>query len=356
MINFINIDRSDYINAINLYLGLYKPLKGFVCHDDHNSILKKNKLKKVNFTIPINVFCSREKYNELKVGEKINLKFKNEIVGFLNLQSKFLVNKNSFLNSVFGTTSKKHIGVYKFSKKIDKNPGALGGKVIINPIKIKKFFNNNNLQMIKKLKKIKNKISAFSTRNIPHVGHNLIQQKIIKTQKEITIFLILSIKNKYSSNTLNKSYLSLKKNKFFKKINILSINLPTFFAGPKEAFFQAKIFENLGYKFFYVGRDHAGYKSFYGKFESQEIFNKLNLKIKIIKFNEPMFCENCKTPVINKFKNKNSCPICNNKFLSELNGKDIKSMIKRKNRVLLSKFLDKNIYDFFKKKNFSLQN
>ncbi len=69
-----------------------------------------------------------------------------------------------------------------------------------------------------------------------------------------------------------------------------------------------------------------------------------------------MFCENCKTPVINKFKNKNSCPICNNKFLSELNGKDIKSMIKRKNRVLLSKFLDKNIYDFFKKKNFSLQN
>ena len=103
--------------------------------------------------------------------------------------------------------------------------------------------------------------------------------------------------------------------------------------------------------FFYIGRDHAGFKSFYDKFASQEIFKKLKSDIKIIKFNEPMFCENCNIPIINKFKNKKFCPICKSKFLSELNGTDIKLLIKLKNKVLLSKFLEKNVYNFFKKKN-----
>ena len=261
-----------------------------------------------------------------------------------------------FLNSIFETTNKKHFGVYKFSKKIDQNPYALGGNVSVFPVKVKRFFKNSNFQLMKKLSKIKNKVSAFSTRNIPHIGHNLIQKKIIKSKKELTIFLILSVKNKYSLKTLIKSYQSLKKNKIFKNIKIFPIYLPTFFAGPNEAFFQAKIFENLGYNFFYVGRDHAGFKSFYGKFASQRIFNKLKSKIKIIKFNEPMFCKNCNTPIINKFKNKKSCPICKSKFLSELNGTDIKSYVKLKNRVQLSKFLDKEVYHLFKKKKFSLQN
>lgn len=209
--------------------------------------------------------------------------------------------------------------------------------------------------MLKKLNKIKKKISTFSTRNIPHVGHNLIQKKIIKTKGDITIFLIVSTKNKYSPDILIKSYLSLKKNRIFKNINVLPILLPTFFAGPNEAFFQAKIFENLGYKYFYVGRDHAGVKSFYSKFASQEIFKKLYTSIKIIKFNEPMYCESCKNSVINKYKNKKICPDCGGRFLTELSGTDIKYLIKYKKKHLLLKFLDKYVYDFFKKKNFSLQ-
>lgn len=43
MINFLNIDKSDYINAINLHLGLYYPLKGFLSYEEHNNILKKKK-------------------------------------------------------------------------------------------------------------------------------------------------------------------------------------------------------------------------------------------------------------------------------------------------------------------------
>ena len=77
-----------------------------------------------------------------------------------------------------------------------------------------------------------------------------------------------------------KTYQSLRKNKKFKNIKIVFIYLPTFFGGPKEAFFQAKIFENLKYKFFYVGRDHAGYKSFYKNLTLKKFLKIKNQKLR----------------------------------------------------------------------------
>ena len=354
--NSINIDKTDFINAINLHLGLYYPLLGFVSQEEFKSIVSKKRLNNTNFTIPINIFCSKKNYEKFKLGDKINLSYKGEVIGYLNLQSKFKVNKNFFLKSVFGTLSKKHKGVKNFSQKIDKNPFSLGGKVFVFHHKVKKFIENSNIELLKKIKNIKKRDVAFSTRNIPHIGHNLIQETIIKSKKKLTIFLILNVKNKYPKSLLMKTYQSLKKNKKFKDIEILFIYLPTFFGGPKEAFFQAKIFENLKYKFFYVGRDHAGYKSFYGKFESQKIFRKLKLDIKIIKLNEPMLCETCNVSVINRHINKKCCPLCNGKKLLELNGSDIRTLIKQKKLKKLIKYLDQSVYNVFKKNNFSLQN
>lgn len=356
MRNFINIDKTSYINAINLELGLYFPLKGFVTLENYESILSKKKIDKINFTIPINLFCSKTKFNKLKIGETVNLKYKKEIIGFINLESKFIVKKFSFLRSIFGTTSTKHLGVKNYSKKLEKNPFSLGGKVFLNRNKVSKFFKINNFDTIRKLKKIKNRDAAFSTRNIPHIGHNLIQKKIIENKKNLSIFLILSIKNKYTEKVLLGSYKALKLNKIFKNINILFIHFPTFFAGPNEAFLQAKIFENLKFKSFYVGRDHAGYKSFYNKFDAQKIFKKIKSKIKIIKLNEPMMCSSCKVAIINKYQKKKTCPLCQGHKLSELNGTDIKILIKRKKADILLKLLDPFVFSFFKKKNFSLQN
>ena len=254
MNKFINIDRTDYINAINLHLNIYNPLKGFVTHKEFVSILQKKKINNINFTIPINLFCTKDKANKFRIGENINLKFKNEIVGILKLESKFEIQKKKFLKKVFGTSSKFHLGVNTYNEKIKKKKFSIGGKVFIYKNKLKKHFYTNNFITIKKLKKIGKSDTSFSTRNIPHIGHNLIQKKIIDKKKKLTIFLILGVKNKYNPKILMNSYKALKKNKKFKKIYIFFIYLPTFFAGPNEAFFQAKIFENMKFKFFYVGR------------------------------------------------------------------------------------------------------
>ena len=41
MKKIVNIDKSDYINAINMHLGLYNPLEGFVTLKEYENILKK---------------------------------------------------------------------------------------------------------------------------------------------------------------------------------------------------------------------------------------------------------------------------------------------------------------------------
>ena len=353
MKSFINIDKSDYINTINLFLGLYYPLKGFCTFNEYTEISTLKKLNKINFTIPINLFCSKIKASKVKIGDSIILKYKNDIIGYLFLKSVFTVNKKDYIKSIFGTNDLNHLGVNNYNKKINKAPISLGGDIFLLKSKVKKYFKYDNLINIKKIKKNNKRDVAFSTRNIPHIGHNLIQQNILKRKKNLSIFLILGIKNKYNEKILINSYKSLKKNKIFKNLNLFFIYLPSFFAGPNEAFFQAKIFENLKYNYFYVGRDHAGYKFYYNKFESQSIFNKLKTKIKIIKLNEPVICNKCEYVFFNKFKK--ICPNCSNNDLLELNGSDIKILIKRKKTKLLSKFLDPSIFNFLKKTNFSLQ-
>ena len=50
--------------------------------------------------------------------------------------------------------------------------------------------------------------------------------------------------------------------------------MPLLYAGPREAFLQATIINNLGIKNLSIGRDHAGIKKFYAKYDSQKIVCK----------------------------------------------------------------------------------
>ena len=54
MSQFIRIDDSEFINLINLGLGLYKPLEGYNTKNELNDILKRKRInKKTRWTIPI---------------------------------------------------------------------------------------------------------------------------------------------------------------------------------------------------------------------------------------------------------------------------------------------------------------
>ena len=114
-------------------------------------------------------------------------------------------------------------------------------------------------------------------------------------------------KNEYTEKAILKTNSKLVK-KIYKKKNIFFALFNSYprYAGPREALFHALVRKNYGCTHFLVGRDHAGAKNFYKKYESQKMCLKFQkkLKIKIISFNEPYLCKGCKN-IVNK-----KCYLC----------------------------------------------
>ena len=222
----------------------------------------------------------------------------------------------------------------------------VGGEIKIfkNYLKNDKNFAYN---IYKSNKSIFSNSTVFTTRNICHLGHQLIHEKIIKLKKKLLICIIQSEENKFNPDFIIKSYEQLKlKEKLYKNIQIAQIYLPSLMAGPNEAYLQASYLNNLNCKFFIIGRDHAGYKRSFKKYEAQAIFDKLkNLKIKIIKTKEPVLCNNCKMVFFSSI-GKCKCKFNIKKSILSIDGRNIRKYLLNNNISKASKFLNTVVVKF----------
>ena len=342
MSQFIRLDDSEYINLINLGLGLYKPLKGYNTKNELIEILKHKTINKKNrWTIPILLNAKQKKSNILHT--ECYLVYKKKRVGKIHVQSLFKINKKKFCKSIFNTNSINHPSV----KKIYHAPNFfIGGEISIlkNYFKKDKYFAYNHF---KQNKKIFSKYTAFTSRNVSHIGHQHIHKKIINSKNKLLICVIQSDKNKFDPNFIIESYNLLKlKEKLYKHSRIVKIYLPSLMAGPNEAYLQATYLNNLNCKSMIIGRDHAGFKNTFKKYDSQIIFNYLNdLNIKIINNKEPLLCKTCETVFFHGAE-KCKCKSKNNKNFLSIDGKNIKKLLLNDNSLMASKFLNKIVFKY----------
>ncbi len=342
--NSINIDTNEFINLINLSLGFYKPLYEFCDLEDVKNILNKKKINKhKSWTIPILLDSKSKK--KISINKYYKLKYKKKFVGLIKIKNTFRLNKKFLAKKIFNTISNSHPYVKFLSNS--KNQFVCGKTFLLKSSLPKdKFFIYNQMKNKKNLSFFKNSV-AFSTRNFCHVGHEFLHKLILEKNKNLTICIIENDKNKLNPEIVVKSYMTLKKSvSMYKKVMITKIYLPSFYAGPKEAYLQAKYFDNLGFKKFIVGRDHAGFSNLFKKYESQKIFKSLKpLKIKIIKTKEPLICSNCFE--VSSQRNK-FCDCKKSMKLLTIDGKNIKKLLIDKNFMKVEKFLNPHVFQYLK--------
>ena len=273
------------------------------------------------------------------------VKYKNIGRGFpllLNKNNKFFLSKaskNEF--KVDQTFFRKHI--YKINKK---NYGPLTnyfkkGNVFLSDAVLKKkyfseyrkIFNHNKklIDFIKKLKKNKKKITAFQTRNSPHLGHEKIIEFLLKKTDYLIINPVIGPKKKgdIKYEYLEKFYKNIIKKKYNpKKVFYFPVIANMYYSGPREAVHHSILRKNLGFDQFLVGRDHAGAENVYHPDLALKVVKKLSKKlgIKVLAYNGSYFCRTC-----NDVVEKNACKLKKlNCDYIDISGKEFRKNIKNK--------------------------
>ncbi|MBD1159479.1 hypothetical protein IDG58_04775 [Pelagibacterales bacterium SAG-MED19] len=332
----LKISHHKLTDIINLKLGVYKPLIEFNSKDDFMEIVKNYKTKKKQFfPFPIYFDISSEVYRKVKKEKKLILYFKNTKVCVLKIKNFYKLNKFLIGKKIFKTNDKKHPGFKHF---LNTNEYFIHAKIFDFNKKIMKKINFTNPNYIKNIilkKKIKT-IAGFHTRNVPHKGHEWIHSFGLSKCDSLLVQPMIGQfrKNEYKDKFILKTNQYLINNVYKRKNVFFGLyNSYPKYGGPREALLHAIVRRNFGCSHFLIGRDHAGVKNYYKKYESQKICKKYEkyLGIKILTFNEPFLCNICK-----KIKNEKKHG-CKKLSIKKISGTYIRSQILKKN--LISKFM-----------------
>ncbi|MCD4694327.1 sulfate adenylyltransferase, partial [bacterium] len=159
---------------------------------------------------------------------------------------------------------------------------------------IKHYYSPKDTREIFK-KKGWDSVVAFQTRNVPHLGHEFLENEGLKYADGLFIQPVIGKKKPYDFNDdciISAYELLIDKFHGSERAMLATLPLKMFYAGPREAVMHALIRKNFGCTHFIVGRDHAGVGNFYKSNEAQDIFNNFStreLGIKILKLGEVVF-------------------------------------------------------------------
>ncbi len=296
----ITLDEEHIKDVKNIARGIYSPLEGFLTKPNFDSVVENMRLKTGEiWPIPITLDVAKETASGLKEGQGVLLIDKSSNpIAVLKLEEKYTFDKEKAAKGVFGTSDRSHHGVEVL---YGMNEVLLGGKIdLIDDTK--EPFNQYNLDPKETRFLFRRKgwktVVAFQTRNAPHIGHEYLQRCGLEMTDGLFINPVIGKKKKgdFKDDVILRSYEILIDNYYPRNRVVLSIlPMQMRYAGPREAVFHAIIRKNFGCTHFIVGRDHAGVGNFYGPYDAQDIFNKIEneIGIKALKFENSFYCRTC---------------------------------------------------------------
>lgn len=265
----------------NIARGVFSPLTGFIGKDDFDSIVASDRMVDGTiWTIPIVLDVPDRE--TVTPGQEVALcrPREDQPMALLEVSEVYDWDKQAATAAFFGTNDHNHPGV---SGMYARGDWLVGGQIWlldndrgpfadINlfPAETRQLFADKGWQTV----------IAFQTRNVPHIGHELMQKMVLGFTDGLFIQPIIGKKKTgdFRDEVIIASYQCLLENYYAGDRVLLNI-LPTEmrYGGPKEAILHAIMRKNYGCSGIIIGRDHAGVsdpngKPYYGDEAAIEIF------------------------------------------------------------------------------------
>jgi sulfate adenylyltransferase len=300
----IPLDSRAVSDVLMLAMGAYTPLQGFMGHDDwHGSSLDMKLASGTFWPIPITLPVSQDLAASIHAREEIALvdAGSREMLGVMQVQEKYAIDKKAEAERVYRTTDAKHPGVAKVLAQGDVNlagpvrvlsEGEYPAKypdLYIPPIRSRAMF----------LEKGWSIVAAFQTRNPMHRSHEHLVKIAVEVSDGVFIHQVLGkLKAGDIPAEVRTRAIQAMIDNYFRPETVIQAGYPIEmrYAGPREALLHALIRQNFGCSHLIVGRDHAGVGNYYGPFDSHHIFDQLwegALVTKPLKIDVTFYCRKC---------------------------------------------------------------
>ena len=301
----ITLSDEQYMDAEQIALGTFSPLRGFMGKRDVQSVLDSLRLKSgVIWPLPIVLDVSKEVATPLNVGKNILLMDKMDVpFGILALKEKYSVNKDTYARKLYGTLNENHPGVRATKEmgevllageiKVFRRRPSSHKQYELTPRQARRLFEDRGWRTV----------VGFHTRNVPHRGHEFIQLEALRKTGADGLFIHPVVGKKKSGDfeavAIVRSYETLMRSAYPKETVVFG-TYATFsrYAGPREALFTALCRKNFGCSHFIVGRDHTGVGDFYHPKASHAIFDKVgDIGITPVRFDKVFYSKKLKSHV-----------------------------------------------------------
>ncbi|OLD63957.1 MAG: sulfate adenylyltransferase [Acidobacteria bacterium 13_1_40CM_2_68_5] len=288
--------------------GVLSPLEGYPGSKDYVSILERGRLADgTPWTLPPTLAPGddegRRAADRAREGEALALVDQSGTpVALLHVQEKYGFDKAERAQKLFGTTERRHPGVDAIYRR-------LGDIALAGPIDLLEKthwgpFEKHRLEPKDAWRLFHDErrwstVVAFQTANPLHRGHEHLQKCALEIFDGLFIHPVVeTTRRAYFRNEFRIKAYEVALREYFPadRVAMAPLRITMQYAGPREAILHALIRRNFGCTHFIVGRDHAGFGSFYDPYASQRIFSDYGrdeLGIEPIFFRESFYCTRC---------------------------------------------------------------
>lgn len=279
----IQLDARAKSDLLQILEGVYSPISGFMSEPELWSVLDRQKLlSNEPWTMPILLPVDPTTADRLEKGMKVGLydRSSGEELANILVDSCYQVAPEYICQKIWDSFDENHPGAAQILVRGSHFIGGAVSGVGDQRSKMSTIHMSPNQLRLCYQALGWQRVVGFHTRNIPHMGHELLHKMALEDADADGILITPVVGQKkvgdFSASAILAAYSAYIQNRKFMTDRAILSTFETYsrFAGVREAIFTALCRKNMGCTHFIIGRDHAGlgmqndYEDYKSKFES----------------------------------------------------------------------------------------